>query len=350
LEGLKIMGKSLRILVTIHLFSVLIVACGKVNTTASPKSIYSANAFLAVSDISKSSKVNTIVKANLDSEMKGVTSFYDDNPTTAGDADCISKLMNKLTIKSYGSYIGVGAEVDITSCISDFLNDPDIKGAPSSLRIAFQGGCDNEDFSKLDGKTFEEFEKMDSNGCLNATKLTELLNVKMTMAATGSKFGQSISLEFVSYLATATANMQPCTATVSNGVATYADGCLRTDRNVQSTYKINGTPSPLEGTEDFSQLESSSIVQAKGDNTWYQSGKMKTTLNNWTGDVTYRGTTTAPTYNMGNGSETATGSLSSTRTVASPSIVNQITQYTLDRMVKTAAIFEQVGTKLETPD
>jgi hypothetical protein len=338
------MGKYLRSFVMVHLVIVLVFACGKVNTTASPKSTYAPDSFLAVADISKGSKVNTIVKANLDSEVKNISSFYDDDPTTDSNADCVPKLMNKLTIKSYGSYIGVGAEIDITSCMSELFNDPDIKVAPSSLRIAFQGGCDNEDFSKLDGKTFEDFDKMEGTGCLNATKLNELLNMKITMAGAGSKLGQNIAFESVSFLATATATMQPCTSTVSNEVRTHADGCLRTDRSVWSTYKINGTPGPLEGTEDFSQLESSGIVQAKGNNTWYQSGKMKTTINNWTGEVAYRGTTTAPTYNMSNGSETATGSLNATRSATSPSIVRQITQYAVDRMVKMATIVEQPGT------
>lgn len=292
-------------------------SCGKkdeksaVNITLLP-----ADPFLAPAELAKGSKVNPLSKTEAEAKIKSEKDLYDDgNPSLVQlkKEDCITSIMNSIPLKSYGSYIGMGAEADITGCAQESFG-PEVTAAPSTLRIAFQWGCDNQDFSSFDGKTYGELSQSEEAVCTTATKINSLLHVRMILAA---KRGSDFDYEKRLFMGKATATGQPCTSAVDGTVLKHADGCFFTNRDVNSIYKVSGASKPEEGFEDFSQLETSNLVSANGStNVWFQSGKMKAILNNWTGEVTYSSATTAPTYSISNGPDTATGTIGSTKSVS----------------------------------
>lgn len=297
----------------------LITACGKPDIT--PSSLLTADSFITAGELSKGSRVNPIVKSEVASELNDVSDFYDDEPSKFAefteDDDCVGKLMNEQKVTSYGAYVGVGVEMDVTQCFKELREDPNTNSLSVMMRLAFQVGCDNQDFASFDGKTFGEVVAIDKSSCHNATQRTYLSNVRFVTKIKSSEDGIDYDAENIAYFVKATADGKPCTETVRDNVLLTSDGCLITERKFWSGMKVNGKPTEKEGTEDFTQLEMIGITSAAGDsNAWYQSGKMKTTLNNWTGDVIYSGTTTAPTYSLTNGSETATGSLGARRGAA----------------------------------
>ena len=313
----------------------LAISCGK--SEKSSVTSYSADPFLSTSELAKGSRVKTKDKATVESEIKTSDDFYDDGvPAMARmtTEDCISKKLNDLTAKSYGSYVGVGAEVDITDCAQAILGS-DLTAAPSKMRVALQIGCNNQDFSSYDGKTFGEISASDTTSCATSTTVSELRNIRVQLAATTTSSGHKVTFENMIYMGKATASAQPCTGAVEGDVLKEADGCLDTNRSYMSIFKIDGNADSQEGTEDFTQLETSGIVSANGDNVWYQSGKMKVTMNNWTGDVTYTGTSTAPTYSLASGTETATGSLGSARSASKKDLVREIAGSIVQKMENT---------------
>lgn len=326
----------------------LSVGCGE-KKQKSPAAVISADAFLTSAEISKGAKVNTLTSAQAVTKLKSEDDFYDDGPATLTlkmAESCITKIMAALPVKSYGSYAGVGAEVDITSCAQELFNDPSIKAAPSSLRLALQAGCNNGDFSSFEGKTFAETYNIKSTACANATSLTSLLQTRLILAATVTKSGATATIEDRDFSSNATASGQPCSETVEGLTTKHADGCLSTRRKVQSVYNINGVPDSKEGTEDFSQLETSSLVSSVGDtNIWYKSGKMKVTLNNWNGDVTYSSTSTAPTYSMSNGTETATGSLSSVKSLNLNETYKNLAKSIAAQMISTVESMQKASSR-----
>jgi hypothetical protein len=280
--------------------------------------------FLTTAELTKGSKVNDMTKAEAETTIKKEKDFYDDgSPSTfqIKSDDCFSRIMNSIPVKSYGSYIGMGAEADITACVQEQFSS-EITAAPSTLRIAFQWGCDNQDFSSFDGKTYGELAQSLDAVCNSSTKINNLLQVRMILAATaGTKF----SYEKRVFIGHASAAGQPCTSSIDGSDLKHADGCLFTDRDLESIYKVNGASDPDEGTEDFTQLETSSLVSSSGaDSVWFKSGKMKATINNWTGDVTYVNPTTAPNYSITNGTDTATGSLGSTKSLTNHSDIKNL--------------------------
>lgn len=317
--------------------------CGKklelekeTETEAAKLTLLPPDSFLTTAELTKGAKVNAMTKAEAETTIKNEKDLYDGgSPSTVQikSDDCISSIMNSIPLKSFGSYIGMGAEADITACAQE-LFPSNITAAPSTLRIAFQWGCDNQDFSSFDGKTYGELALSQEAVCASSTKIDTLLQIKITLAATaGTKFNYEKQL----FIGHSTAEGQPCTSTIDGSELKHADGCLFTNKDLDSIYKVNGTSDPDEGAEDFTQLETSSLVSSSGsDNVWFKSGKMKATINNWTGDVTYSNATTAPTYSISNGTETATGSLGSTRSLIRPSYINNLSK-TIGTRLKAAA-------------
>jgi hypothetical protein len=279
--------------------------------------LLSPDSFLTRSELAKGSKVYAITKAEAEATIKNEKDLYDDGRPSAVQMtsdDCISRIVNSIPVKSYDSYIGMGAEADITVCAQQ-LFPSNITAAPSILRIAFQWGCDNQDFSSFDGKTYGELAQSEDAVCTSSTKIETLLQIKITLAATA---GTKLNYEKQLFIGHATAEGKPCTSSIDGSELKHADGCLFTNRDLNSIYKVNGTSDPDEGAENFTQLETSSLVSASGsDNVWFKSGTMKATFNNWTGDVTYTNANTAPTYSITNGTETATGSLGLTKSLTS---------------------------------
>ena len=303
-------------------------ACGKKEEEekSTKLTLLAPDAFLTATELTKGSKANALTKADAETKIKKEKNLYDDGSPSliqVKSEDCISRIMNSIPVKSYGTYIGMGAEADITVCAQE-LFPANITASPSTLRIAFQWGCDNQDFSSFDGKTYGELVQSQDAVCTASTKIDTLLHVRMTLGATS---GTSLNYEKQLFMGQATAAGQPCTKSIDGSDLKYADGCLFTDRDLESVFKVNGASDPKEGTEDFTQIETSGLVSSSGsNNVWFKSGKMKTTLNNWTGDVTYSNTTTPPTYSISNGTETATGSLGSTKSLPSMSGMNNITK------------------------
>ena len=279
--------------------------------------LLSPDSFLTRAELARGSKVNAISKAEAEAAIKNEKDLYDDGSQSKvriKSDDCISRIVNSIPLKSYDSYIGMGAEADITACAQQ-LFPSNITAAPSTLRIAFQWGCDHQDFSSFDGKTYGDLAQSEDAVCTSSTKIDTLLQIKITLAA---RAGTKLNYEKQLFIGHATAEGQPCTSSIDGSELKHADGCLFTNRDLNSIYKVNGTPDPDEGAENFTQLETSSLVSASGsDNVWFQSGTMKATFNNWTGDVTYTNATTAPTYSITNGTETATGSLGLTKSLTS---------------------------------
>ena len=298
--------------------------CGKKDETSANITLLPADPFLTAAELAKGTKVNTLTKADAETKIKSEKDLYDDGKASLVQLkkeDCITGIMNSIPVKSYGSYIGMGAEADITACAQESFGAT-VTAAPSTLRIAFQWGCDNQDFSSFDGKTYGEIAQSQEEVCTKATNIKSLLHVRMILAATR---GADFSYEKRLFMGQATAAGQPCTSSFDGTVLKHADGCLFTNRDLDSIYKINGSADPKEGTEDFSQLETSSLVSANGSsNVWFQSGKMKATINNWNGEVTYSNSTTAPTYSISNGTETATGTIGSTKSLPSQSGIKDI--------------------------
>lgn len=318
----------------------LITACGKPDIT--PSSLLTADSFITVGELSKGSRVNPIAKGEVASELNDVNDFYDDEPSKFAefteDDDCVGKLMNEQKVTSYGAYVGVGVEIDVTQCFKELQKDPATKSLSVMLRLALQAGCDNQDFTSFDGKTMGEVAALDKSSCQNATQRNQLFNLRLLTKIKSSQDGVEYDGENIAYSVKATADGKPCTETVKLNALQITDGCLITERNFWSGMKVNGKPTDKEGTEDFTQLEMVGITSAAGDsNAWYQSGKMKTTLNNWTGDVTYSSTTTPPTYSLTNGSETLTGSLRASRgTVGLGGIFSSITPRVTESLRKAA--------------
>lgn len=315
--------------------TISITSCGKKDEALTANiTLLPADPFLTSAELTKGSKVNTLTKAEAETKIKSEKDLYDDgNPSLVQlkKEDCITRIMNSIPVKSYGSYIGMGAEADITGCAQESSGS---SVTAATLRIAFQWGCDNQDFASFDGKTYGELAQSQEEVCTKATNIKSLLHVRTILAAIK---GADFSREKRLFMGQATAAGEPCTSSFDGTVLKHSDGCFFTNRDLDSIYKINGAADPKEGTEDFSQLETSSLVSANGsNNVWFQSGKMKATINNWNGEVTYSNTSTAPTYSISNGTETATGTIGSTKSLPSQRGIKDIVK-TIARSLTAAA-------------
>jgi hypothetical protein len=307
------------------LISNLLNSCGK--PVESSLATIAPDPFLTVADLSKGSKIKELTKENVEKLLKENDDLYDapaETRLSPKAENCIANVFNQLPLTAYDSYVGVGAEVDISDCTRQELGNPNgVNIDSSTIRIAVQLGCDNQDFSALNGKKLADLSQSGGTLCQAATKNTQLYHLKFKFSGSTISEGNQLNFEYMTLRGESLMDGQPCAHTVDGELLRKQDGCSIIDKSMYTIYRINGNPQAREGLEDYSSLESSNLISKKESSTSYNSGKMKVTINNWAGDVNYSESNSSPTYSVTNGGDNASGSLRSTRRSVNRNIVSE---------------------------
>lgn len=215
-----------------------------------------------------------------------------------GDVDCMDAL-SAVEVVAEGDTMSVDINLDMTECLKKAWSEAD-EGVTASVSKAVMSfyirqTCVGGDLSSFNGKALDEVENPPE---CESNKI--LMNMVSEMVASISGNGQTLDINSNSVNVFGTAANEPCLMTKSaDGYA--QDGCVEIFKSVGPEGN---------GDNEYTKYTHNSLKWlASSDNTWYTSGNIAVEMNDWTGDVTFRGAGINPLYTMEYGTETINGTL-----------------------------------------
>jgi hypothetical protein len=273
-------------------------------------------AFLVSSDLVPGTSIETTSQSSMLEELGGISDLYANDPEEADtgaaedeEDDCVGDLMDQIKVKVSGDTMAVGAEIDLGSCMGEAAPEG-IELTKAIMKMYFEFTCAGADLSAYDGKSFGDLE--DETAAPECTSSGTLMNIEANMAMKGTYTISGISVSVDSETRSVTFNggagMKSCTETLADSTWTIADDCIVVERSIPVRSVVNGEEQP--GEERFTRLDFRGVTGPDDDTSpWYATGTVDLAYNNWSGQVTYSGATTAPTYTLSNGFEQITGTV-----------------------------------------
>lgn|GEM_PF-2750381 len=263
--------------------------------------------FLTAGDLVAPDNMDELSKSEVSDELSDSSFLYDNRPEDS-DESCVDRLLAGFTITATASEATLGRKLDITSCMQELMSkDSEAKVEVAVMSFYIKMSCVGADISSLNGKSFKEVS--DSTVTEACTSGGVLSNLKLETKISSSSNGQTLSGNF---------NVTSYGGSDALGICDHVpDGsnwkingtCLDVDRNVWENVVVNGQPSTAL-KNDFTKYSTSDLQEAKsGDNVWNSGGTVAATLNSWSGTVTFTSGSTAPAYNLKNGSQTVEGTV-----------------------------------------
>lgn len=241
------------------------------------------------------------------SEEQDVGVSLDDEEDAAGA--CMRAKLEALTFSSDKANAMIDSTVDIKDCKVLDEEDRAYQYDVAEVKVLAWFGCKNDDIEDLDGHAWSE-----SKGsipafayCKSEEDLQMMVNADFNLTATAENEGQKLTLSARRIMATQTKDGDPCAATYADANWTWTDGCTLFDR-LYLKGDVDGQAVEL-GGESYLSAEYKSIVQSHDPHPFFESGQVALKIDNWTGTMTYAGGSSAPTWEMTDGSTTKQGSI-----------------------------------------
>lgn len=279
--------------------------------------------FIKKADLDVPSELVTKSKSSVEEDMQSaseVDTLYANAPKSNSEGEststCFDDPIKNIKVVAKSEKLTFGGKVDISDCLkTSFSKDSSdmfkITQVSGTLEVFSETSCEGVDLSSSDGKTFSEissdgkFEKI----CASAAGGRTLLNSRVIFNVTLEAQGQNISLSKQISFAAVDAEASGCVLTNAETTLTRP-ACVHLEavKNLADSSQPDSV-----GKTEFKKYVMTNIVENKeGSPLFFNSGTIDVTLSNWTGKITYSGAATAPQFSMTNGTDTITGTLSTT--------------------------------------
>ncbi len=241
-----------------------------------------------------------------DNAMSLVTAD-EDNTTFEKFEACSKEITDQFVIKASGDHFTYGMNADLLKCFGEgpqTVNGSTITFDVYKTTVFFALTCTGADFSDFEGKTLEEFiDSGDSEfSCDQGGTILSNSRTSTSYTLVDKDRGVNAVIKSLSISSMSTPESEACTIKKDGEILSYANACQSID--------LTKTTGNNDDEVSYRKLVYGDVTWKDSPQaTWYSSGTMAATLNNWTGNVVFTGPQTAPTYTFNNGTETLTGSI-----------------------------------------
>lgn len=277
-------------------------------------------AFLSEADLLQPSDTSPLTSAELSDELQANLDLFQPRGTFASlklieDADpgfekfqaCIESLFEKTTIKAQDEKLSFALNLNFESCFNQSpqtANGSKIEFKEYKVTVYMSVSCVDQDLSSYDGKSWTEFLEVAQSESLCSNVGSVLLNVKSntTQTFTNESTGATVTIKNVTASSMSGSKGAPCSIVREGQKLRFASGCT----SVNLTSSTGGATPQIDYTKrsfgDVSWQDSKEV-------SWYGSGTMQLSFNNWSGEVTFVGSDVAPQYTLSDGNEESSGKL-----------------------------------------
>jgi hypothetical protein len=291
--------------------------------------------FLTMNDF-LSSKTDTIDKTALAQYINQESEFIANEPhQTSGSGDenedsCFSRKMNSLKVVATSTSIVIGGQIDYTDCMrelygesSDFGKEWTIQEISNISKIYMKfenAGCTGDSLSRYNGMSLIEFQKntdeIKKMTVCDAAGAFYIINNSKDIFKLYAMSKSDANNRVISYRTSRSATMKsdgaPCEHTSDGQTVTWTADCHIV---YQTIPEADDNSSILPSYTEIVK-KSGLAFNDNGTDIYFTSGVINFNIEGWKGSMTYKGPTTAPSWEAAHGNETATG------TYAPPSFVN----------------------------
>lgn len=217
-----------------------------------------------------------------------------------GGEDCLSTETNKISGEAGVNYIKFYKSGSVDPA---FCNDGETTYTLYKYEILVILSCDNYDFSLFNGRSYQAFIKAIPDLCPGNGRQYHLFKFKSEISY---KASSNATYHINNVLTSSTEDGGPCQLVAENGVITD-DGCAQVSKiSYDSTIEEPAKTPVTTKYVDYEKFLSKALKSNQGDKVslFYTTGKLAVTLNNWTGEVQYKGSLINPVWTLSSGTQT----------------------------------------------
>jgi hypothetical protein len=265
------------------------------------------------------------VKSNLESSEKlrasskrnetADTSAHEQTPEQKKYLECMKTHYEAIKIKSTKEVLIIDGTIDFGKCTEEMLagqKETKVNHYRYTSRIKMMLTCDNEDFSKFDGRPLGDISK-EFKPCLKSTTHAEFNHELTDQDTSFTMGGFAIERKEKNYSALSTADGKPCVRKKSGNEWIFENGCIDVSRTVREIDKESGKDSARMGKEEFERYQFDGLRMKDDESSeWFSAGKILVTLGKWNGEVKFTDANLAPTFSLTNDKVTVTGTAGKT--------------------------------------
>ena len=247
-----------------------------------------------LSDISKSQIIDNL---NNDSALYN-NQPQSKTPSTEPSTGTVCSLTPTGTVVANKVSVKIISSTDLSDCLSQEIskNADTVVSVKVTQKMNFYLSCSSKDLSYLNGKKITELENEGGRfGCTNGTLLSQSIYEDESTFITdgGTIVGKHRKLDH-----NCTKSLAPCNFSTTGTTETIGDDCISFHKD-ESLAKY-GADADETKTATIIQYSTTGVTDDKSSSTnvWHNTGKIDVIYNNWTGTVTYKGSSTAPTYSL----------------------------------------------------
>jgi hypothetical protein len=261
---------------------------------------------LSAADLSVPSNLNVYEKASaaglFESRNADFLASKSSTLDSANQETCAGKARNSVEVSALGDTLTVDSRIDLTECYKEEI----LKTHPGAvvnystayLSLYMQMTCKGRDLSEFQGRKLGD---LLLNLIFTCEENQYLVNSKTLVEGTMDSMGSRLDLASSTIYAYSMPGNHACSIRRSGANFVGADDCVE----IRSESRAGMEPRRLYAKYVHKSLEWAESNQ----NTWYASGAMDISINNWTGHVVFHGARDEPTYSLASGTETINGSL-----------------------------------------
>lgn len=276
------------------------------------------SAFLTLTDMRPSTNSAALSKDEVLNIILGAPVLYDvepDEPETP-TRQCLNDLLTAKVVATQDK-MTFSVVTDIVTCIGKADGFSNIKGSVI-FKLFVARSCKGGDLSALNGLTWSQLNEEPNaarTACRDAKSATMIYTSEVISDYAADVFQNGSTHKFVSKSrsidAVYSGNLRPCLVKkTSDGDWKTSGTCISTKRSINFVSTLDGNAQADQGKETFQQYEGSGLISSiDGSSTWYAGGKHKVRINDWTGTVTHKGSTTPATFKLTANGKTITGKI-----------------------------------------
>lgn len=218
-----------------------------------------------------------------------------DDDNSVAESDCLLSTLYSVPVSASGDTLTLDVALNFSKCIEESFSEI-FPGAKTNVNKATVGfyialTCTGQDLSSLNGKTLGD---IPSTPCEGDEK--SLSNSKTEVDISISIEGQVRTMANVNYNVVGTLTNEPCATSSSGEEKSTSNDCVFISKTI---------PIGFEEDSEYIKIAHRDLKWTdSGEKSWFTSGAMDLTFNNWTGSVEFHGPLENPTYSMTDGTET----------------------------------------------
>lgn len=293
------MNSALRLAMLLSLIS-----CGDKNSDDQGGGSASASAKLSLAELakppilpalSKKDSAEFALSFSTSSKNAALALRFDEASVTS---DCADEALAAMTISTSKDEIIVDGSTDLVACLKRGFSGPQgVVVNSGNLRYFSYTQCvgTSSNLASLNGRKLIEYNGGFDESC--AGTLRYMSNYSLKISLTSRITGEDIEGNFEVINAESTAENEPCTSTLANGVRSE-NGCVSISKFVNN----------VDNSDNFySKMISRDLTWNNlNPGSYYETGTIEYFANDWTGTYTYVGSANPPTFTASNGMENVT--------------------------------------------